>query len=118
MFRTISGFGLQEIVAQTESEAEISRLVSIYGADLASAVEPVAYSRLNIETELLQDVYLESGCGIDGPLDLFRTYCAAGGPGVCAVLVFVFLHCALGADFSRPSGADIQGEISAVNDVE
>ena len=60
----LSGYLLLESISQTETQTEISGLVRINGAHLGIIAEMVADTRLHVETQLRQDVYLNAGSAV------------------------------------------------------
>ena len=57
----LSRGALPESISQTETQTEISGLVRINGAHLGIIAEMVADTRLHVETQLRQDIYLNAG---------------------------------------------------------
>ena len=57
----VKGVPLPESISQTETQTEISGLVRINGAHLGIIAEMVADTRLHVETQLRQDIYLNAG---------------------------------------------------------
>ena len=62
--RRLSGYLLPESISQAETQTEISGLVRINGAHLGIIAEMVADTRLHVETQLRQDIYLNAGSAV------------------------------------------------------